>query len=244
MTLTTSLKSSIVRIRLYISEHFSQEGVHEWDQVRSYLKGADIELLEAACCINGKFDAGLALGAIFPTQGHRSVVAKTLETLTHIGQQSQSDLLISNVLSVDELIQTVEPWPLVAWITSVLGSSDDEATTELLAQYIRINHMLAPWLEGQRYITHIRARIFHTCMPHAAHGADGGICGAYGHNHKAVFYRNLIKSNPFVLDALLESTDKASQLASALGVMFEVSAGHASLCTSMHVRECTCGGHV
>ena len=153
--MTTGLKRSILRIRGYVSEHLSQEGIHvcEWEQVRSYLKGADIELLEAACCINGRFDAGLALGAILPTQSRGSVVAKTLETLTHIGHQSQSEL-ISNVLSTDELMQTVEPGPLVAWITSVLGHSDNEASTELFAQYLRINLMLAPWLEGQRNITH------------------------------------------------------------------------------------------
>ena len=74
-----------------------------------------------------------------------------------------------------------------------------------------------------------------------AHGADGGVYGAYGHNKKAVFYRKLIESNPFILDALLESTDKASQLASALGVMFEVNVAHA--CASVHVRDCTCDGH-
>ena len=151
MTVTTSLKSSILRIRAYISEDLSAEGIHEWDHVRSHLKRADAELLEAACCVNGKFDAGLALGAIFPSQRRGSVVAKTLETLVHIGHPSESDLLITNVLSTDELMQTIEPGPLVVWITSVLNSSDDKASTELLAQYICINRMLAPWLEGKSH---------------------------------------------------------------------------------------------
>ena len=95
-------------------------------------------------------------------------------------------------------MQTIEPGPLAAWVASQTGDDDEKARVQQLAKYIRVNQMLAPWLE------------------------DDGKYGYYANNRKASFYRKLLSANPFILDVLLEGTaDQIATVACALQIFFQ-----------------------
>ena len=109
-TVTASLKGSIKRIRLSLPDPLPHSGgLQAWDQIQQILPRADIELLEAACRVDGKFDAELALAALLPeTSVHESLLGRTMSQITQLGGMpltqghNKLEALVSNALGTDE----------------------------------------------------------------------------------------------------------------------------------------------
>ena len=62
----TSLKTSISRIQANLSVFEGGQEANTWHDVLPYLKRAHVELVEAACCVDGNFDPDLALQLLLP----------------------------------------------------------------------------------------------------------------------------------------------------------------------------------
>ena len=78
----------------------------------------------------------------------------------------------------------LEPEPFLAWVQHKLGASfDPQKSMHHLEWYLRISLALSSWV------------------------SDSSIASIYAHNSRASFYTDIIKANPFVLDALLACSD-------------------------------------
>ena len=227
-TIAMCLDNTILRIQGYLSqENAIADDRLEWHEVRPLLQTADVELIEAACSVDGSFSEELALGILFPatlscgassiqetfTKIKSSITFRQRRRKTTIGSRKRGIEAqeLASQLEANELTQTLETGPLLAWLASAsaLATSDEEAGTSMamflaqacipqLTRYLRINHMLAPWVE------------------------DSGRFGTYANNRRAAFWRQMMSANPCILDALLEGRpDQVAQLASGLQILYQ-----------------------
>ena len=150
-TVMSSLTRSIQRIQASLSEDVLQiYNDNGWDGVQPYLKRGDLELIEAVCSVDGKFDDEIALSMLFPAcSRQKSVLGKALSRMASVsGRQPSQSCAVSKAVGTNQLMHTIEPGPLLTWVGSAL-CTDNEAGTQQLVRYLRINHILGPWLEDE-----------------------------------------------------------------------------------------------